>query len=289
MTDPVMEDLQQMLATHSPLEDESVAQAVAEDSSGENTQSIEGQAAAEDSESIVVQDQVVSSPDATAADSADTKPEVPDYSAELDGFRKGMMEERRKRQELELQIAQMKGRLEGTSDPAKPKESDEDDDDFWADPKSYTKKVAEQAVLRDREQRWMERANRSVERAQKKHEDYQEMQAKFIELANTPEYAHWGVRMRNEDDPGEFIYQTMTTHLAPPPRSEDEIRAELESRIREEYEAKFGQLNQESPTRSAKKPPTSLASMPSAPAKTTPSAAMKSQHELLAAVSRSDY
>ena len=54
MTDPVMEDLQQMLATHSPLEDESVAQAVAEDSSGENTQSIEGQAAAEDSESTAV-------------------------------------------------------------------------------------------------------------------------------------------------------------------------------------------------------------------------------------------
>lgn len=101
--------------------------------------------------------------------------------------RKALLEERRKRQELEKRVQELEPDDEEAPDPTD-------------DPDGYEKYLR---TKWEREQ-WAERANKSRDRMLEKHSDYEEKERHFLFLANQdPEL----IKQMNEDpDPAAFAY-----------------------------------------------------------------------------------
>src|SRR5688572_13532069 len=126
--------------------------------------------------------EAVKAPPAPAADSAVSGSEDDTKAA----YYKAMKEERRKRQELELQVAELRGRVEaGAKAPTAPQEPQELSDEFWLNPIEFIDKKAEEKFQAKMEAAWQKRADRSEKRAFKKYEDYSDLRAEFLELCKT--------------------------------------------------------------------------------------------------------
>lgn len=112
----------------------------------------------------------------------DDKPEKPKVNREV----AGIIDERRKRQELEVELAKLR--------EAKPKT------DIWEDPeKAISERLDEK--LQPLQARYF---NLSMKTAQRLHEDFQEVAEVFAEKAQSD--SRLVQAMRESDDPGEYIY-----------------------------------------------------------------------------------
>jgi hypothetical protein len=215
---------------------------------------------------------------APAADSAVST----DYEKQIEAFKKAAIEERRKRQAAELEAAEWKGRAAAAGEkPAAPQEPQALSDEFWLNPIEFIDKKAEEKFQAKMEAAWQKRADRSEKRAFKKYEDYSDLRAEFLELCKTEPQLF--AEMREEDDPAEFLVQTMKERATP--KKSPEILA-LEKQI-EEYKAQLEEKQQtNNPPKKAKD---TLASHNSPPVGSDPAPSLKNPKQLLKAASAPGY
>jgi hypothetical protein len=142
--------------------------------------------------------------DATSAPAAAAAP--PGY-VPVDALRA----ERKARQELERKEAYLRGQLEARQ-PQKPEEPTPEEPfdaaEFYSNPDQYVRKAAAaeaaRAVQAERQRDFVEKANRSAERAAAKYSDYQDVEADFARRAQSnPAIVQ---QLRAADDPAEFAY-----------------------------------------------------------------------------------
>jgi hypothetical protein len=159
----------------------------------------------------------------------------------------GLLDERRKRQELERKLQELEQRLQ----PPPEKK------DFWEAPEDHLREMESRL-----EQRLMaERLNLSETFAREKYADYDEKFGHFQELAKeSPALVHEMLRANN---PAEFVYKTAAKHLDVTKAGSVDayIKAEVEkakAEIKKGYELK---LQEELKKRDAI--PTTLTGLPS--------------------------
>lgn len=122
---------------------------------------------------------------------------------------KGYLTEKRKRQELEQQVAEMQSRFEQFQAQARSPQA-EPPVDFWDDPQAVMARQIEQGVARalqaEKQQQTMERINASELQAKARHDDYEDAFRAFQQAATAnPSLIQ---RMTSESDPAEFAYKT---------------------------------------------------------------------------------
>lgn len=122
---------------------------------------------------------------------------------------KALQEERRKRQELEQQIAAMQAQFALQKQPQTPVP------EFWDDPQGFMAKQleqhTEQVIQRFQQQQTMERINASETAAKARHSDYDDAFRAFQQAAQAnPSLIQ---QMTSASDPAEFAYSKGKTAL----------------------------------------------------------------------------
>ena len=164
--------------------------------------------------------------DETADTAADVPAVADDKGDEVAGLRAATAAERRKRQELEGTLSEMRTKLaylEGRVASPAPKDAEPEEDDpvDFENLAGWAKKVASKAVDRDRKERetkianereseWKERLSYSIEDARESHDDFDEVATAYLamEKAN-PALAR---KIRLKADPAEWAYQYAKKH-----------------------------------------------------------------------------
>lgn len=167
--------------------------------------------------------------DEETGESEETEESESETPSEEEGSvpRKALLDERRKRQELEEQVRQL--------EPA-----DEEAPDPTDDPEGYEKYLRQKW---EREQ-WQKTANRSRERMIESHPDYEEKEKYFLFLASQDSDL---IRQMNEDpDPAAFAYKTAKESLD---KQEKAIEERVVARLRKE--GKLKEEKSEKPAESA--------------------------------------
>jgi hypothetical protein len=157
-------------------------------------------------------------------------PVTPVEPPELVGLRQGMIEERRKRQDLERQLEALK----------QPKV----EVDPWTDLPGALK--SEREALK--EELFLERCNLTAELARTKYKDYDAVQQAFVEAAQ----ANPGLfqQLRRETNPAEFAYKQGLLHreLGSVNGDMGAYRTKLEADIRKQVEAEWAAKHPTVPT-----------------------------------------
>ncbi len=187
---------------------------------------------------------------------AEPKAAAPATKQELDpqvkAFLAAAQDERRKRQDLERQLAEIQKRL--------PQAEPEKKETFWDNPEGFFQKQS-QAL---EEQRLSMKLEAAELIARSKYPDFGEMLPKFEELVRTvPGLMHQWV---NSANPGEFAYQTAKNHMQlADAGSIDALRTQIEKEVRVKIEAETRAKNEDK-AKEAAKLPTSLSSVKGAAA-----------------------
>lgn len=180
-----------------------------------------------------------------------------DWKKEVAAFKQGLLDERAKRQELEVRLARAEGRVEATQKP-QPEEED-DGEDFWVNPmetlKAKSSTAARKAVEEYAKAEWAARVEWSQEEAREKYADYDDKEAAFFKLAEKDESLK--MKVRRSMHPAEYVYKHMKKYEA---KTEFDPEKERE-RIRQEEREK---LQKESGSTEPKKKSTTLAGEQSA-------------------------
>jgi hypothetical protein len=133
-----------------------------------------------------------------------------DWKKEVAAFKQGLLDERAKRQELEIRLARAEGRAEVTQKP-KQEEEEEDDEDFWVNPKEYAKSRSERSSRKAVEEyakaEWAARVEWSQEEMREEHPDYDEKEAAFFKLAEKDESLK--AKVRRSMHPAKYVYKHM--------------------------------------------------------------------------------
>lgn len=146
---------------------------------------------------------------------------VDDSAAKAKAFETAMLDERRKRQELEAKLAEK-----------------EEKPDFWDDPEARLAEVES----RFEQKLTAERLNISEAFAREKYPDFQEKLDEFAAICQ--EQPELFQRMIQQSNPAEYAYKTASTfkrmkEFSSPDEFEAKIRTELEASIRAEYDKKL--------------------------------------------------
>lgn len=145
--------------------------------------------------------------EAAEAAPAPSAPPAPEESTTVP--RTALQDERRKRQELERQLAEISQRLTQAPPPAPQPIPDQ-----WEDPEGHTRYLVQQAAVTAREEALAEvrreRVMLSAEAAKQRHPDYLDKVAVFEQLsAQNPALAQ---TMIQQPDPAEYAYNIAKQH-----------------------------------------------------------------------------
>lgn len=150
----------------------------------------------------------------------------------LDGMQAALVEERKAKQELQRELAYIKGQLSKDKSTEQPKQNKYpiDEDAYWADPISGSDKVADARVRAALQQEQQKRIQWSASKMRKKHADFDETMQKFYSATqNNPQLDQEAL---SQYDPVEYAYEWV---------KEQESRESVESMKKriEELEAKL--------------------------------------------------
>lgn len=183
---------------------------------------------------------VITPPEVTAPPVAPVvvAPVVPPVQAESEkevAYKKAMQAEREKRQAAEARLRELEK-------PPAPKP------DFWADPEARMKVEREEL----QETLFIERCNLTADIARQRHTDYDQMQAAFLEAAETDPSLF--SRLRQERNPAEFAYKQGLLHRelgavnGDPIAYRTKLETDIRARVDAEYKAKYGDKTPVVPT-----------------------------------------
>lgn len=165
----------------------------------------------------------------------DSTPESKEKDEAQDWTKAAVLDERRKRQELERKLAEYEKKAE--EKPERP--------DLFADPDGALGHI--EKSLRDemRESLSNTRLEISQELMRTVHEDYDELESEFVEMAkDNPVLLK---ELNESSNPARFAYQTATkAREVAELKDVDKIRAKIEAEIRAEVESKLKQELQQS-------------------------------------------
>lgn len=119
-----------------------------------------------------------------------------------ESYKTAMLEERKKRQDLQRQVDQMSGRIEGMAQGAAPQAEPEDRDGRFFDAPS--KFVDDTYQARD-DAKFAKRMKQTADRAATKHDDYQDLVTRFGPQAERDPDVYADIRYAH--DPAEQFYQ----------------------------------------------------------------------------------
>lgn len=156
-----------------------------------------------------------------STDDKDTKSEP-----EESWTRTAVLDERRKRQDLEKKIQELEAKV---NQPApEQKQEEEIIPDPIDDPVGYKNYVKDSL----KQEMFLERVNETKAEMQAKHEDYPEMEKKFIELSNdNPALAQ---KLKQASNPAKFAYDTAKKHLDSQKYSDPNYLANLKEEMKKE-------------------------------------------------------
>jgi BMFP domain-containing protein YqiC len=151
-----------------------------------------------------------------------------------DWTKAAVLDERRKRQELERKVAELEAK--GQKPEAKP--------DFFADPDAALDRIKQETQA----QLMASRLELTQELMRDSTPDYDELEAEFIDLAKDNPFLI--KELHASKNPAKFAYQTaQKARLAASltdgnalAKREAELRAEIEAKVRAEYEGKAGKV-----------------------------------------------
>ena len=186
-----------------------------------------------------------------------TEPEQPteDHKPQRTVPLEALLEERRKRQELEA-------RLQSPPPPPAPTVTDEQ---FWEKPSEATAQMVDHRTQALQQQIMSIRYDLAEDNARQLHTDYDQVKEKFLEelKAETPAAVAIAMQMGKQPNPARFVYeQTKQTLERAAPDYEAKLRAQIEAKVRAELQSQG--------RRPAPEVPQSLNSEPSAVISSTP-------------------
>lgn len=169
------------------------------------------------------------------------KTAAPQFTDKERAYYASAMDERRKRQALETQLAQLRAAR------AEPKEEGEKKT-FWDDPEAALEAFRNQTLAETRQQSLNTRVNTSELIARSKYQDFDEKVEIFKELMGQNPGLHQ--QFMGSPDPGEFVYKTAKFHKDLQGAGNiDNLRAQIEKETRIKIEAelkeKEGKLKKE--------------------------------------------
>lgn len=173
-------------------------------------------------------------------DDDDSTPESnTDEDTEKQGQLSALKAERAKRQDLERQLNELKSQFEKPQEP-------ETAPDAIDDPEGFHKHIAQQIE----QESLKNRITMSQELMRSQHADYDEKEAKFLELAQSDQSLI--VQMKSHAMPAKFVMDTVNKHerfskfdsfddalKAEVEKTKSDIEKQVEERLRAEYEAKL--------------------------------------------------
>lgn len=182
-------------------------------------------------ETVAEEESLGTSESAPEPSSPDPKPVVEDKQSAA--YKQAMLDERAKRQELEIRLARLEGRLDASAKPPEPEEDEDDDSAYWEDPKGYAVRVAEKKAEEKlnayAQAEWNARVEWSQTRARAAHDDYDAVESAFMELAQKDPSLQ--AKVRSSYDPAEFVYQHMKTLEAQKSFDPEAERARIKAEI----------------------------------------------------------
>lgn len=171
----------------------------------------------------------------TAADTGSAQPEVPKGYVPV----QALQDERQKRQDLELRLARLEGKIEGSAPkPTTPEQTAEET--FWDNPEKFVatmdarlQKRIDESVAAAQQAAWNDRAKRCEVRARKRYTDYDAIVGEAMEKSKADPM--WAKTLRDTEefqlDPAEAVYQAMKTQKEAkafdPAAERAKIKAEL--------------------------------------------------------------
>jgi hypothetical protein len=165
---------------------------------------------------------------------AEVKPPPQEMTEKERGFLRGLEEERRKRQDLERQIAELRNQ--------KPAEKAEEKKTFWDDPEGHFKTFEQRIAQRESALAM----NVSERLARSKYQDFDANIEVFAEILRTPAGPGIHQQFINAPDPAEFAYRLgKHTKEVRDAGSIDDLRAKIEKETRAKVEAEFKQKQEE--------------------------------------------
>lgn len=152
-------------------------------------------------------------------------PEVETKSDPIEGLKAGISAERQKRQEAEMRARQLEQQMTQTRE--KP--------DFWENPEAVLNGMAQGFQSQMQEMK----TNMSVEFMRTTYDDYDEMEATFIDMAQqNPMLVQ---EMNKSGNPAKFAYDTAKAQKEisemRDPSYKDKLRAEIKAELEAEYKA----------------------------------------------------
>lgn len=200
------------------------------------------------------QEEVANQEDSTSAEPAtnepqradDTKGETTEPPSDKDNAqeswtKKAVLDERRKRQELELKLAEYENKARTGDQPQQ-----EEIPDVFEDPEAalrYFEKKTNQAILN-------ERVNMSREMMKTFKEDYEEMEQVFVDMAN--ENPSLRDQMFRSSSPAKFAYETAKKHSEIQQLTTPEGLTAYKEQLRKELLAEMQAANQQPKPKSSK-------------------------------------
>ena len=163
----------------------------------------------------------------------EVKPPEPDHVPTA-----ALLDERRKRQQIERELAEIRQRLEKPSEPEK---------DIWEDPAAYVSAAEQRAVQKAQEMMRHQFANMSEAAARQRHPDYDEKRAVLeARLESDPVLrSELNRTIDNGGDLGEFVYKTASRlQEIESVGNLDSYRQKLEADIRAKVMAELAQKPQ---------------------------------------------
>ena len=143
--------------------------------------------------------------------------------------KKAVLDERRKRQELEQRLRDIEAKKEQEQAP-----------DWWADPEKAAQHQSQQIEAR----LYQQKVELSQDFMRSQHEDYDDMEARFMEMAQ--ENPALRTELQKSANPARFAYETakkaaeyeaMKDVDAYKARLEADVRKDVEAKVRKEIEA----------------------------------------------------
>lgn len=136
--------------------------------------------------------------------------------------KKAVLDERRKRQELEQRLREIESKKEPEPAP-----------DWWADPEKAAQHQSQQIEAR----LYQQKVELSQDFMRSQHEDYDDMEARFMEMAQ--ENPALRTELQKSANPARFAYETAKKAAEYDAMKDvDSYKAKLEAEVRKDVEAK---------------------------------------------------
>jgi len=187
------------------------AEGTKEQEAGEETTETEAEKEAETEETEEKKDD--STPESKASETTEDEPWT----------KKAVLDERRKRQELEQRLRDIEAKKEPEQAP-----------DWWADPEKAAQHQSQQIEAR----LYQQKVELSQDFMRSQHEDYDDMEARFMEMAQ--ENPTLRTELQKSANPARFAYETAKKAAEYDAiKDVDSYKAKLEAEVRKDVEAKL--------------------------------------------------